>query len=427
MKRCTWWAMFPLIGAIAVMGCQKDDIAQRPLVEEAQSAMPYGTVEQGIEQMELSSLMAKYGGLPSGYEAQRNQLPPYSVWRAEDLPTGPELAQFCPPIPLDADSVEWVAVISDVDSLVEGPASAWGSQELAMVQGMMAAYSIGADARYGFNKAGDGSKHPPKKFPDDDDGGDWDDISEPPTTPTEPPEPTGIGDHVVEGKWAMNGDIYVKRETSSSSSSSSMSSNTEMTPNESSVNFIIPGYWKHAAMMDLDYRKWYGKNRCLLSASNRTDSFKAHRKSMGGDTIIVGRVGYDPFDDYWSVADEIGVYRVGGATDNERMFAVIHARRYNKRAFHFKTDRGDDDYFYCSKLVWRGWKFVGYDLEPKVNSVTGLPWFWRIEFWRWNYKTILGIRIRYPEFKKVWYRDTWVTPTDLTKTDYTYQLKRYKR
>lgn len=159
----------------------------------------------------------------------------------------------------------------------------------------------------------------------------------------------------------------------------------------------------------------------LVSASNRTD---AHRENPGA---LFGRVGYDKFDGYWSEADEIGVYRVTKASDGERRGAVRYALNYYNRHFNFATDRWANNYFYCSKLVWRGWYSQGYDLEPKVCSITGIPWIRYLEFWRWNYKRVFGIKIYYPEFRWVWLRDIWVTPTDLTKTGYTHQVKRYHK
>lgn len=418
MKRLVLWAVVPLLGAVAMVGCQKDDIIQKPLIEEAKSTVQPNAVGQGIEQAELATLMAKYGGLASGYEALRNQLPEYCVWRLEDLPAGYDLRRHCPPPPLIADSIEWVAVVSDVDTIIEAPASAWGPQEVAMAQAMTAAYGSMPPT----NGMVDNENHPPKKFPDPDDEGGWDDFPETPDpTPTEPPEPTGIGWHVIVNNWAKNGDIYVKRDASSSGSSSSSVSSFENVPNESSVNIAIPGHWKHAAILDLNLLGKYGNRYLLLSASNRTDTYKEDPKG------VIGRVGYDQFDGYWSVADEIGVYRVTSASEKERREAVVYAMEFYKHPFNFFTSRESDRTFYCSKLVWRGWKSQGYDLEPTVNSVTGTRWLRYLEFWRWNYKRVLGVKVYYPEFKWVWIRDMWVTPTDITETNDTYQIRRFHK
>ncbi len=59
----------------------------------------------------------------------------------------------------------------------------------------------------------------------------------------------------------------------------------------------------------------------------------------------------------------------------------------------------------------------GVELEPHNN------WIKFYEFWRWNYKKVWGIKIWYPEFKAVRYKDMWVTPSDLYDDDDTEVVK----
>ena len=422
MKHTLLRIAFPLLGLLVMGGCQKEEMPRSPLAEEATHSAAGTTVKQRIAQQELDAFMAQFASLPSGYEAFINQQLPYSVRCLEDLPTGSALARFCPPPPLFADSICWKAVISETDSIAELPRSAWGPQELAMARTMQAAYG-GASPN---GEAMIGSLIEEDRFPDPDKGEDWE-VPTPlePSHPKFPPDGPRIGPHVVLNEWAKDGDIYVKRASEASSKKGSKCKSVPgigYTPNEASVNEMIPGYWKHAAIMDLISCEEYGANRCLLSASNRTDTYLRNPEGC------IGRVGYDLFYTYWNQADEIGVYRVSAATDRERHGAVEYAQKFYDLPFDFITSRWEDDAFYCSKLVFRAWFSEGYDLEPRVSSFTGKPWDYRLEFERWKrVKRPGGGMIYIPIFRVIWYRDTWVTPTDLTETGHTHELRRFYR
>ena len=427
MKHTLLRIAFPVLGLLVMGGCQKEEMPRSPLAEEATHSAAGTTMKQRIAQQELDAFMAQFAGLPSGYEAFINQQLPYSVRCLEDLPTGSALARFCPPPPLFADSICWKAVISETDSIAELPRSAWGPQELAIARTMQAAYGVASPN----GAAMIGSLIEEDRFPDPDKGEDWEvptplEPSHPtPSHPAPSHEPSSIGRHVIVNNWVKSGDIYVKRASEASSKKGSKCKSVPgigYTPNEAKVNEMIPGYWKHAAIMDpLAYEK-YGLFRHLLSASNRTDTYLRNPEGC------IGRVGYDKFRGYWDQADVIGVYRVSAATDDERRGAVSYASQFYGRPFGFFTDRWDDNAFYCSKLVFRGWYSQGYDLEPREDSFTGKPWKSRLKFERWKRVEQPGGEIVYiPVFRRIWIRDTWVTPTDLTETGHTHELKRFYR
>jgi hypothetical protein len=210
----------------------------------------------------------------------------------------------------------------------------------------------------------------------------------------------------VSQKWFSSpnfiaGDIFLKYDPSSSSEAAVL-------------NVIIPGKWGHAAFLDTDKRD-FGYENFLLSASNETDEPKGF--------LTLGRVGYDKTIGYWTGAKEVSVHRVKNASSAQRKAAIKYSAKFIDKPFGFVTTRKADDEFYCSKLVYRGWKSQGYELEPHKDSFTGLPWIIGPTDVRWDYKTVWGVRIYYPVIIMDYWPDIWVTPTDLCETDKTSVVK----
>lgn len=413
--------------ALAMGGCQKDELSPQHPAGGAEALASH----EAMGQTE-AALMAQFNSLPSGYEAFLNNLPKYYV-RGTSLPEGDELKLICPPPPRMAqgDQIEWLGRTVKGSHIMELPLDKWGPREHAMAKAMEAAYGGGSDA--GPMSTGELLDDVMKKIednsialPDCGGGSNGGGNSGGNVHIPSPSEPNTIGLHVVMNPWSMNGDIYVKHGRSSKGASScSLPSNLEYTPNENVIDAVIPGRWKHSAMMDTMSREKYGRNGCLLSASDRTDAYEGDERTIYDGPIVIGRVGYDKFDGYWDEAEEIGVYRVSNASQEQRDQAVLYARSYKRIPYSFTTLRCTGLRFYCSKLVWRGWYSQGYDLEPREDSFTGFPWIPILVFWRWNYERVLFFRIWYPEFRLYWLRDIWVTPTDLTKTRDTHLIKCY--
>lgn len=179
-------------------------------------------------------------------------------------------------------------------------------------------------------------------------------------------------------------------------------------------NLLIPGYWGHAGFLDNNKRS-VNKNYFLLSASNETDNHSG--TSYVNGKLIVGRVGYDKIRGYWDQAVHVNVSRVKYASDAQRQNSINYARGFYGRPYSIKTSREDNNTFYCSKIVYRGWLSQGYELEPQ-------DWYW---YWEpyWTYKRVLGIKIWYVAFRKKYVRDPWVTPSDLRATRNTYDVTQF--
>jgi hypothetical protein len=133
---------------------------------------------------------------------------------------------------------------------------------------------------------------------------------------------------------------------------------------------FIPGYWKHAGIMDCDSPK--GDSQDILSASKETSSGFA----VGWETRTK-----------WSNETRVKALRVTGRTDANGKAAVIYARQFIGRPVTILTSRQANSHWYCSKLVYRAWLSQGKNLEPP------------------------------PE----WY-DDWVSPTDLDEDNDTYYI-----
>ena len=207
----------------------------------------------------------------------------------------------------------------------------------------------------------------------------------------------------------IDGDIFLKYDRSSSASMNNSSVGSNI------LGWLIPGKWGHAAFLDAARRE-LNTQHFLLSASDQTDR---------PNNNALGRVGYDKIDSYWTNATEIAVSRVRNANNVQRRAAISHATQFIDRPWSVNTSREANDKFYCSKIVYRGWLSQGYELEPRKDSFTGLPWIQVPEFWRWNYTKVLGVKIYYPEFRMVWLKDVWITPTDLKETSLTSDIANF--
>jgi hypothetical protein len=173
------------------------------------------------------------------------------------------------------------------------------------------------------------------------------------------------------------------------------------------MDAIIPGHYGHAAFLDVEQRT-REPNFFLLSASSDTDQKKGLAK---------GRVGYDRLVEYWTESKEVSVNRVTGSTQTMGTAAIVSARKHIGKPFNILAGRGSNDDFYCSKVVYRGWKdATGIDIEQEQG------WLKYLEFWRWNKSKL----IPYPEFKWVYSPDPWVLPSELKSSTLTQQVAEYK-
>jgi hypothetical protein len=210
----------------------------------------------------------------------------------------------------------------------------------------------------------------------------------------------------------IGGDIFLCYQTGSSSSTGTSSS-------VSGVGMLIAGKWKHSGFLDYS-RKDRVDGYSFLSASN---------KVQGGGS----KVGYESYDQ-WSNETEVSILRVRNSSAAVGQNAVNYSSNYIGKPFSFldggaggyvsmgayalltgglsllasnlsatATPRSADDYWYCSKLVYRGWLSQGRELE------THNDWSRKLVFWRWK-----GI---IPQFRWVDIPDQFITPTDISNDD----------
>jgi len=173
------------------------------------------------------------------------------------------------------------------------------------------------------------------------------------------------------------------------------------------MDAIIPGHYGHAAFLDAKQRE-DNPNYFLLSASADNDQMKVLSK---------GNVGYDRLVTYWTESKEVSVNRVTGSTQSMGRAAIESARKHIGKPFNITASRESNNDFYCSKVVYRGWKdATGIDIEQQQG------WFKILEFWRWN----TSKWIPYPEFKWVYTPDPWVSPSELKSSSLTQQIAEYK-
>lgn len=185
----------------------------------------------------------------------------------------------------------------------------------------------------------------------------------------------------------IDGDIFVKYDISSSGS-------------VTFLGLLCPGKWTHSAFLDAQKRNLDPNNHYLLSASDDND--------QGGACV-----GYDRVDGYWTAAAEVCVDRVKGATAAQRRGAIVYAKQFIGNSFMFiPYNRGANYFYYCSKLVYRGWFSQGYELEPHYDDFTGLPWIPYLEFVGWS-----DTWIPYPEFRWEAIPDMYVTSSNLHDDD----------
>ncbi|MBN2442345.1 MAG: hypothetical protein JXJ04_13405 [Spirochaetales bacterium] len=137
------------------------------------------------------------------------------------------------------------------------------------------------------------------------------------------------------------------------------------------LGVFIPGHWSHAGMMD---RAAPSGSSPILSASNET----SHGFGVGYETITK-----------WTAKSSVIAMRVNGYTSAKGRGAINYGKTFLGRDFSFFTTRDSNDYWYCSKLVWRAWKSQGKDLEYNT----------------WYYL-----------------RGVWVTPSDIYDDSDTYRV-----
>jgi hypothetical protein len=198
----------------------------------------------------------------------------------------------------------------------------------------------------------------------------------------------------------LDGDIFLRYDKGGSSSGSI-----------NGVGWLIPGKWDHAGFMDTKKRN-SGSSNFILSASPYNDQDNS-------GTVFSARVGYDKIDGYWTASQEVSVTRVNGANSNQRRAAVEFCQKFIGLPFDPITDRLSNDKFYCSKVVYRGWLSQGYEIEPHKDSFTGIPWVYVPSGIAWKTMKIGFFTVAYPVVIFSLWKDTWVTPTDLSEDDNT--------
>jgi hypothetical protein len=208
------------------------------------------------------------------------------------------------------------------------------------------------------------------------------------------------------------------------------------------LGWLVPGKWKHAGFWDKNMRN-LGDRWCILSASSKVkemggvgngssgsnsgsssggssngssgSSGSSGNSGSSGSSGGTGCVGYESTTQ-WANETEYTIERVSGTSKGQA--AINYSKLFLKTEFSFFTGRRDDDQFYCSKTVYRGWLSQGRDIEYQGD------WGRKLVFWRWScaLKFRGKCRVSYPEFKWVPDPDIWVTPTDLIISSQTYYV-----
>lgn len=137
------------------------------------------------------------------------------------------------------------------------------------------------------------------------------------------------------------------------------------------LGVLIPGHWDHAGMMD---RAAPNSSAPILSASDET----SHGFGVGYETI-----------NKWTKKSSVIALRVKGYTTSKGQGAVNYSKQFLGKPYNIFASRDSNSDWYCSKVVWRGWKSQGKDLEYNT----------------WYY-----------------FRGVWVTPQDLYEDSDTYYV-----
>lgn len=124
----------------------------------------------------------------------------------------------------------------------------------------------------------------------------------------------------------------------------------------SGVNFLIPGDWKHSGMVDKK-RLVSGNDYCIMSAGqnmvkeDNTAAWKWYR------LLVVGYESVIAYDD----KSRVDVIRVVNQDANEvkATAAVNYCKRYIGYNYNLAPGLSDMNNFYCSKIIYVGWKSQG--------------------------------------------------------------------
>lgn len=226
------------------------------------------------------------------------------------------------------------------------------------------------------------------------------------------------------------GDIFLcYKNGSGSSSSDGNSSSGDNSSSVSGMGLLIPGKWKHAGFLD-GLQKNRTDGYAILSASAQTDRGFC--------------VGYETYKK-WTQENAVSAYRVNGTNPTIGQNAINYSIQFLGKPFSFLTNgmgwgtvelilkntlpfttaginatpRMANDYFYCSKTVYRGWLSQGHELEPHYDSYNGDPWKKELQFWRWTCGAkVFGVCVStYPEFHWVEIPDDFITPTDISNSN----------
>ena len=135
----------------------------------------------------------------------------------------------------------------------------------------------------------------------------------------------------------------------------------------------------------------------VFTASNVTDAYLEQTGSSGSSSSSssssfssgsMGAVGYESITK-WSTLPYVKAIRVKNASVSQGQNAVNYVKQFTGCEYSLFVTRPTNEKWYCSKVCYRGWDYVGYD----------------IEYNKWYYP-----------------RGYWVTPTDLDDDDDTYYL-----
>ncbi|WP_349407921.1 YiiX/YebB-like N1pC/P60 family cysteine hydrolase [Pseudalkalibacillus sp. SCS-8] len=115
------------------------------------------------------------------------------------------------------------------------------------------------------------------------------------------------------------------------------------------------------------YTYWSGKGDILISLEAKTYNFPhghAAILSTIRDYAIEALPGHGVVQHsatkYWSGVSDEGQYYVRGAADVDYIQAVEYAKNQIGEPYKLKTSLNDTSQWYCSKLVYKAWRYAGY-------------------------------------------------------------------